>query len=175
MAEDKSPWMNWMALTTVIMAVCATLATGKSGGFSTHAVLEQSQASDQWAYYQAKGVKENLNALEIERIHLRLDSEVLTVAEQRALTAYLQKIEARKNKYALQKKQISAKALALEAERDKAQNKGKPFGQATVILQIAIMLSSIAGLLKKKWLWGVGVLTGIVGAVMFLNGFLLFL
>ena len=61
--EKKEPWLNYLALTTVIFAVCATLSTLKGGGFSTRAVMSQSQASDQWAYYQAKGVKSAVSLL----------------------------------------------------------------------------------------------------------------
>ena len=33
MTEDrKEPWLNYLALTTVVIAVCATLATFKGGG-----------------------------------------------------------------------------------------------------------------------------------------------
>jgi hypothetical protein len=49
----KTPWLNWLALTTVILALCATMATFKGGGYSTKSVLTQTQASDQWAFYQA--------------------------------------------------------------------------------------------------------------------------
>ena len=42
--EKKEPWLNLLALTTVILAVCATLATFKGGGHSTRSVLRQSQA-----------------------------------------------------------------------------------------------------------------------------------
>jgi Domain of unknown function (DUF4337) len=55
--EKKEPWLNYLALTTVILAVCATLSTFKGGGFSTRSVLSQTQASDQWAFYQAKSIK----------------------------------------------------------------------------------------------------------------------
>ena len=68
MADDKKePWLNLLALTTVILAVCATLATFKGGGFSTKTVLNQAMASDQWAYYQAKGIKGNLYEVEAMR------------------------------------------------------------------------------------------------------------
>ena len=72
MAEEKKEgWLNLLALTTVILAVCATLATFKGGGHSTKAVLSQSQASDQWAYYQAKGIKGNLYEVEaLSLIHI---------------------------------------------------------------------------------------------------------
>jgi hypothetical protein len=36
MTEDKKEaWVNLLALTTIIFAVCATLSTFKGGGFST--------------------------------------------------------------------------------------------------------------------------------------------
>ncbi len=32
--EKKEKWLNYLALATVILAVCATLSTFKGGGFS---------------------------------------------------------------------------------------------------------------------------------------------
>jgi Domain of unknown function (DUF4337) len=49
--EKKEPWLNYLALATVILAVCATLSTFKGGGFSTRSVLSQSKAASQWAYF----------------------------------------------------------------------------------------------------------------------------
>ena len=73
--DKKEPWLNLLALTTVILAVCATLATFKGGGFSTRSVLRQNQASDQWAYYQAKSIKGNL--YEMDREHLVREIKLL--------------------------------------------------------------------------------------------------
>ena len=70
--EKKEPWLNLLALTTVILAVCATLATFRGGGYSTRTVLSQSHASDQWAYYQAKGIKGNLYEVEAMRLKREL-------------------------------------------------------------------------------------------------------
>ncbi len=72
--EKKEPWLNYLALTTVILAVCATLSTFKGGGFSTRSVLSQTQASDQWAYYQAKSIKGYLYELQKEKLELELKS-----------------------------------------------------------------------------------------------------
>ena len=55
MAEEiKEPWLNKMALATVILAVCATLSTFKGGGYSTQSVISQALASDQWSFYRRK-------------------------------------------------------------------------------------------------------------------------
>ena len=72
--DKKDPWLNWLALTTVIFAVCATLSTFKGGGYSTRSVISQAQASDQWAYYQAKSIKANLYQIQRERLQLEFDT-----------------------------------------------------------------------------------------------------
>lgn len=55
--EKKEPWLNYLALTTIIFAVAATLSTFKGGGYSTRSVLSQEQASNKWSYFQSKGMK----------------------------------------------------------------------------------------------------------------------
>ena len=73
MADDtKAAWLNWLAITTIIFSACATLSTFKGGGYSTKAVLAQSTASDQWAYYQAKSVKQHTCELQRDAFELQL-------------------------------------------------------------------------------------------------------
>jgi len=43
---------------------------------------------------------------------------------------------------------------------------------AVIFLQIGILLSSIAALLKKKPLWMLGLAVGVAGIYYFINGFL---
>ena len=68
--EPKERWLNYLALTTVILAVCATLSTFKGGGYSTRSVLAQTQAANQWAYYQAKSIKGYLYEIQKEALEL---------------------------------------------------------------------------------------------------------
>ncbi|MBU5638919.1 DUF4337 domain-containing protein [Geomonas sp. Red69] len=172
--EKKEPWLNYLALTTVILAVCATLATFKGGGFSTRSVLAQSQASDQWAFYQAKSIKQSLAEME----QGQLERELLRTGDRQvgaAMEARAQALKAKIAKYDQEKAKIQDEAKKLEKERDEAQRHGRPFGLAVIFLQIAILLSSIAALLKKKAVWVAGVAVGICGLVQFANGFMLFM
>jgi hypothetical protein len=178
MAEDiKEPWLNYLALTTVIFAVCATLATFKGGGFSTRSVLSQTQASDQWAFYQAKAIKSYLYQMQAEK--LEMDMLALTNKNQGSvLIAYKEKIadyEMKVKKYEKEKEDIKQEAKKLEQIRDSAQVNSKKFGMAVIFLQITILLSSIAGLLKKKPVWYFSLMFGALGLVYFADGFLLFM
>jgi hypothetical protein len=177
MSEDKAPWLNWLALTTVVIAVCATLATFKGGGYSTRQVLSQAKASDQWAFYQAKSGKGDLYALAKEKAEL--ERQALPAGTSGAVQeAYAKRIEdygKRVARYDQEKAQIMAEAKALEQIRDDAQKHGGFFGIAVIFLQISILLSSIAALLKKKPVWVLGLAVGLAGILYFLNGFLLFI
>jgi hypothetical protein len=177
MAEDKKePWLNYLALTTVIFAVCATLSTLKGGGFSTRAVMSQSQASDQWAYYQAKSIKGYVYELQKEKLELDLKankglSRTLAADYEKRIGAYQEKIE----RYEKEKEEIKKKAADLEKRRDDSQQHSGAFGLAAMFLQIAILLSSIAALMKKKLFWFIGMGAGCFGLLYFFNGFLLFM
>lgn len=175
--EKKEKWLNYLALTTVILAVCATLSTFRGGSYSTRSVLSQSQAANQWAYFQAKSIKGYLYELQKEKIALELkalDSKVSKTLKEE----YRSKIDfysKKLSKYAEEKAVIEKEARNFETIRDDAQKHSQAFGVAIIYLQIAILLSSIAALMKKKPVWVLGSIIGAWGVVNFLNGFWLFM
>lgn len=175
--EKKEPWLNYLALTTVVFAVCATLSTLKGGAFSTSSVISQAQASDQWSYYQAKSIKGYIYDLQREKLELEL--KTLRAAGSRSAAAgYESKIAAYKEKverYDKEKDEIKQKAEELEKRRGEAQKHSGSFGVAAMFLQIAILLSSVAALMKQKYFWFIGLSGGCAGLVYFFNGFFLFM
>src|SRR6478672_2474172 len=50
-------WISWVALSTAILAALAAIAALLSGRHVNEAMMNQIEASDQWNYYQAKGIK----------------------------------------------------------------------------------------------------------------------
>ena len=171
--EKKEPRLNLLALTTVILAVCATLATFKGGGHSTRTVLSQSLASDQWAYYQAKGIKGNL--YEVEAMRLKREIQLAPKAAAPLLETSLAEVEKKVAKYDGEKAEIQKVARGYEDAKADAQKHSAAFGFAVIFLQIGILLSSIAALLTQKPVYYLGLGVGVVGIVYFVNGFLLFI
>ena len=175
--EKKEPWLNYLALTTVILAVCATLSTFRGGGFSSRSVLSQSHAANQWAYYQAKSIKGYLYELQKEKFELELKAlgpkapGPMVEEYQKKIDFYAKNIK----RYNEEKTQIEKDARNFEVLRDDAQKHAQAFGIAVIFLQIAILLASIAALMKKKRVWHIGLVIGAIGAFYFVNGFFLFL
>ena len=133
--------------------------------YSTKSVISQAQASDVWAYYQSKSIKSYIYQLQAEKMELDLigfkstSNQKLSSIYTNKISEYQKKIE----KYEKEKAEAQAKAKQLEGVRDEAQIHSKAFGIAVIYLQIAILLSSIAGLLKKKAVWFGGSLAGLIG------------
>lgn len=176
MEDKKDRWLNFLALTTVIIALGATMATLSVGKFSNRGILKQTQASNQWAYYQAKSIKGYLYELQREK----LDTELKMVPDtnqsvrqdyEKRLATYTSQI----NRYEQEKADIQKQAQSLERERDEAMLHSQQFGMAVIFLQLAILLSSIATVMKKKAMWGLGLTLACLGFVYFANGYLMFM
>ncbi len=172
--DKKEPWLNWLALSTVILALCATLATFKGGGYSTKSIMNQSLASDQWAYFESKSVKGYL--YDVAKDRLELDTKTLKQADTSVTAAYKKKLaeyDSKIAKYSAEKDSIKAKAANFETIRDDCKKHSGAFGMAVIFLQLAIVLSSIAALMKRPLIWNLGLVLGVVGVIYFVNGFFL--
>jgi len=173
--EKKEPWLNYLALTTVILAVCATLSTFRGSSYSTRAVLSQTQAANQWAYYQSKSIKGYIYEVQKEELAAQIKANAATwpaatMAIYRDLVADFETQIAR---YDGEKAKIQTDAKELETRRDDAQAHSRIFAMAVIFLQIAILLSSVSALMKKKPLWLTGLLFGCVGVFYFVSGLLM--
>jgi hypothetical protein len=164
-------WTNYLSLQTAVIAVFAAVASLEAGGNSNEAILAkneailfQSQASDQWAYYQAKGVKESLAA----------NQAISVAATSPSLAA---KFDAQATRYKAEQGEIQSTARALEAKVEASNHRAEQllehhhrFAIAVTMFQIAIALSAIAALTRRKALWTVGLAVSVVGLVLFLRG-----
>ena len=164
----KKSWKEnintFIAVTTLILAVCATLTAFKAAGYGNKMVLAQSQASDQWSYYQAKSIKETT-------IQAQRDMMELTMVQTHKGELYKEKIaqyDKEVARYKQEKTDITAEAKRLEGIRDASQGYNSNFGQALIFLQIGILLSSLASINKITFYWYMGLAAGGGGVVMFI-------
>jgi hypothetical protein len=173
----KEKWLTYMAITTILIAVAATLSTFKGGGYSTRSLLNQTKASDQWAFYQGKSIKEYIYDMRKENIELQVanlqkekGNEALIQKYNGLIADYTQKVES----YKSEKEAIDKVAKGYENLRDESKLHSDKFGVGVIFLQISILLSSIATLSKKKFVWICSMALGAVGIFYFLDGLLLF-
>lgn len=163
-----------VALTTAIFAVILAISSLGGGVAMKEMLLSQQQASDQWAYYQAKNIREHFYRGQKERLELDLlEKENLKPEVRKRYEDLLKKNSVEEARYNVEKKEIEKGAKHLEHERDVYRGKDPYFEYAEVLLQIAIVMASIAILAHSRLMFGFSLISATLGALLAANGFLM--
>lgn len=167
----------------VLIAFFAMLlaVTGLGGNNAMKEALNENvQASNAFAFYQAKNIRQTSYALAADQIELAwVNDPNLPDAARTALRGKLEVYRKNVARYESEpetgegKKELMAQARKHEAARDRALRQDPYFDYAEVLLQITIVLISVAIVADQRWLTWVAIATGGVGALFMLNGFLL--
>ena len=165
--HEVEPWTLPVAITISILAVLVAMATLMGHRSSIEAVLLQTQASDQWAYYQAK----NIRLHEMQSVADLVG--VLDRGEKEKAEGLREKYKSEIERYEKDKDQISEKAKELENERAVVSRKEDRFDAGEVVLDIALIICSLTLLTRIKAFWYSGIAIGTVGFFIALSGFLI--
>ena len=171
--REATGWLVYLSLSTAIIAVFAAVASLESGANSNDAilekndaVLEQSRASDQWAIYQAKSIRAAVAGGESE---FAANTNPGLAQKFRDEVTHLKAEQA----------PLEAKARALEneveahnARAERLLERHHRFAISVTLFQIAVALSAIAALVKKKRLWLIALAASAGGLVLFGAGLL---
>jgi len=164
-----------VALTTAIFAVLLAITSLGGNNAMKELLLSQQQASDQWAFYQSKALREHLyktNGLRIEADLLERGAGMKPEAKKR-YEAMLKDMRAEETRYGEEKKKIEEEAKHLEADRDKYLSKDPYFDYAEVLLQISIVMASISILAVSRQIFYFALASASLGTLLMLNGYLL--
>ena len=134
----------------VIVFLAAILAINTMIGGQNSSKIQNNtiSANNQWAWYQAKNVRQVL----YETASMQATDKVVK-----------EKFEAEASRMEADKKEIMEKAKALEAERDVARTKSPWFTWGGSILQIAIVLLTASILAVSMPMFWVSLVVGAVG------------
>ncbi len=178
-AKNEADLDRRIAIYIAFLAVLLSICSVGGGNASKDATRTNIQASDTWAFYQAKHQRETAYKLAAEGLRLRLSEPGLPDATrkeiEKTLAAYNAEIvhldsDTQKGEG---KKELAAKAKDFENERDAALRRDPYFDFAEAFLQIGVVLASASIVLKNSsLLWGSGFLS-FLGFLLMLNGFTL--
>lgn len=164
-----------VALVTAIFAVILAIASLGGNKAMKEMLLAQQQSSDQWAFYQAKVVREHLYRSQKVGIEATLIERGGTMKPEarKHYESTLKKMNEEEARYGKEKKEIEEKAKELEHERDINRSRDPYFEYAEVLLQISIVMASISILALSRQIFYFAIIAASLGAFLALNGFLL--
>ena len=172
MMTIQEKWIKGVVITTTCLAVMTAIAAARGGDCATKSQLLTAIESSKWAYYQAKSIKQNLaetqkNSFEVEMLGAA-NPEQKTLFENK-LNVATQEI----SRYDSEKNQIRKEAEDTGALNKLIAKKANFFSASVVFFQLGIMLSSVSALLKKKFMWVVGLFFGAIATVLLAYGLFL--
>ena len=168
MEREGGRLLKTIAVTTAIFAAVAAVAALLAGGTANEAlILEteatrlQAEASDQWAYYQAKGIK----------AAVQQSARTSWLAIGKEAPAQYSETEKR---YAKEQAEITKVAREKEHQRDEKAaeaahllHKHHGFANSVALFQVAIALGAVAALSRNRWIWFSSLALGMAGVALF--------
>src|SRR6266851_3652293 len=164
--HGDNPLVIPVSMTMSILAVLVAVATLFGHRAHTEELLLQAQATDQWAYYQAKNIRLHEMQVMVDQLG------VFTVQDKQKTELLREKYQKEVERYSNDKDSISEKAKEQERERDLLRAKADRFDAGEGILEIALVICSLTLLTDKKLFWYAAMLIGAAGIVASLGGFL---
>jgi hypothetical protein len=154
------------AITAAVLAVLAAAGSLLSGHAANQAILKQTEASDQWAYYQAKSTKGHL--YEVAR-----DIVTALSASSAETKSSLSRFEQQMAKYEREKETIREKAEELQAESKYEFRQHHYYSLGIASFQVGIVLASISILVRHRTTWWLSLVGGLVGILFLSRGLFL--
>ncbi|WP_029922176.1 DUF4337 domain-containing protein [Nevskia soli] len=161
-----------VAIFTAILATLGAVVSYLGGHtqnnaliYKNEAVLSRTMASDQWAYYQAKGIKQEI-----------AESEAQSTTDPARIAA----LKADIKRYGEEKEQSKQQAEKFEKASEEANQQSEhalhpheKLAMAMTLIQIAISAASITALTRKRWLFGLALVSAAGGILMWILAFVL--
>jgi hypothetical protein len=162
----ENPALAPVSITMAVLAVLVAVVSLLGHRAHTEEVVLQAKSSDQWAYYQAKNIREHTDQLFVDLTSVQATTDAVTLAKLR--DNYSQE-EAR---YKDEQKKIADMAHEMEAEVATERNRADRFDLAEVFLDVGLVITSITLLSGRRLFWGLGIVLGVIGIVVTATGFL---
>jgi hypothetical protein len=160
MSEEKKPLSrsereaqikNRAGFVIVVLAAMLAISTMIGGQNSSKIMNNTIAANNQWAWYQAKNMRQVLYE---------------TAAVESKIPENQKKFNAESARMKTDKEEIMAKARALEEERDVARQRSPWFTWAGSVLQIGIVLLTASILAVSMPMFWISIVVGSVGSVL---------
>jgi hypothetical protein len=149
------------AVTAAMLAVLAALGSLLSGHAANQAILKQSKATDQWAYFQSKSTKGHLYDVSRQIVAALSANHSQSKASQEVLDGFDKQVQ----KYDKEKAELEEKAKELEDESAYEFRQHHHYALGIACFQVGIVLSSVSILVRYRLLFWLSLVAGLAGLV----------
>ncbi|MGA7497845.1 MAG: DUF4337 domain-containing protein [Isosphaeraceae bacterium] len=169
-SDARGNEMTVSAVTAAVLAVLAAFGSLLSGHAVNQAILEQTKATDQWAFYQAKSTKSHVYQVGGEIIKALSAAPSTTASDSHGPS--LRHFQEEAERYDREKEEVKKEAEHLEAESQHEFHKHHQFALGIACFQVGIVLASVSILVRIRAIYYLSVVAGIAGMIWTVMGLL---
>ncbi len=156
-----------VSFTMAVLAVLVAIVTVMGHREHTEAVLNQARASDQWALYQAKKIRQNDTQLGVDLLGS------LALRDQAGAQATVSAYKAHMGKWTKDLNESEEVAHRFEEKVEAAERRASRFDLGEALLEIGLVVTSITLLTRQRLYWSLGMAFGALGLLAAVGGLLL--
>jgi len=160
----QNPSLAPVSLTMAVLAVLVAVVSLLGHRAHTEEVVLQAKSSDQWAYYQAKNIREHEDDLFSEL------SGVMNSNDAGGIAKFREKYAQEAERYKHEKDGIQEEARKLEREVGTERRRANRYDLAEVFLEIGLVITSITLLSGRMIFWHLGIAFSVVGIAVAVSG-----
>jgi hypothetical protein len=143
-----------VAVTIALIAIVLSFIQNAGDNGTAQSIIKTNEASNQWAYYQAKSIKGTVVTMQSELLSRLATSDQKTEIER---------LKSEAARYEKEKAEIKAKAEDLQKEAKKGADIDDRADLASLFLQVAIVICSVAILAHSHKFWWAGMALAAIG------------
>ena len=159
-----NPSMAPVSLTMAVLAVFVAVVSLLGHRSHTEEVVLQAKSSDQWAYYQAKNIRQHEDELFADL------SAAVASKDAAQLDQFREKSTQEAERYKKDKEEIQGEAKKLEGEVAMERRRADRYDLAEVFLEIGLVITSITLLSERRIFWHLGIFLAVVGVAVAVAG-----
>lgn len=163
----ENPSLAPISVTMAILAVCVAVVSLLGHRAHTEELMMQNRATDQWSYYQAKNIRRHNYDMALDMLSMVEFKDKVQADNVR------DKYTKEAARYDKEQAEIEEQAKEFENESAHAQRRADRFDLGEVFLEIALVISSLALLSRKRIFWFLGMASGLAGLGVAVTGLLL--
>ena len=163
---ESDPRGQKVGVLAAVLAVILAVVSIASHRAHTLAVVERSEANDQWSFYQSKRIK--FHSLELGADLVNLLGHDKPGAEQT-----LARYQAEEKKYEKESKEVEAEAKKKEQETRHTEDQALRYDLGEGMLEIGVVMASLYFIARKKLFPVVSLIFGVLGIAVAISGALL--
>ena len=149
-----------------VVGILLSVVTIASHRAHTDAVIHRTESNDAWTYYQAKKIRESGAEMALTVIQA-------AVTDPARLEGPTRKLEAARDKYAEDAREIQKDARAKDEETGVEEHRALFFDVGEGLLELGLVLCSLYFMARKNFFPVIGIIAALAGTALGAWGFLL--